>query len=60
MSNFPVKSVTMVYGSVLLALRGGGLVSIFQTKKRYVTLEWPPVQRVQQDTSKLRRTRYKV
>ena len=41
MSNFPEKSVTKVQGSMLLALRGGGLGSNFQKKKRYVTLEWP-------------------
>ena len=34
------KSVTNMYGSTLLALRGGGWVSNFQ-KKHYVTLEWP-------------------
>ena len=31
-SNFPENSVTNVYGSMLLALRGGGWVSIFQKK----------------------------
>ena len=30
-----------VYGAMLLALRGGGCVSIFQKKKHHVTLEWP-------------------
>ena len=34
------KSVTKMYGSTLLALRGSGWVSNFQKKKRYVTLEW--------------------
>ena len=42
-SAFPEKSVTNVYSSTLLALRGGewggGQIS---RKKRYVTLEWPP------------------
>ena len=32
--NFPGKSVTKVYGSMLLALRGGGCQ--FSNKKRYV------------------------
>ena len=42
-SNFPWKSVTMVLGSILLALRGGGWGSNFQKKMcyRYLTLEWP-------------------
>ena len=40
-SNFPGKSVTKVYGSTLLAFRGGGCGSNSQEKKRYVTLEWP-------------------
>ena len=40
MSNFPGKCFTKVHGSTLLALRGGGWVSIFR-KKRYVRLEWP-------------------
>ena len=31
-STFPGKSVTNVYGSMLLALRGGGWGSNFQTK----------------------------
>ena len=35
-SDFPEKSVTKMYGSTLLALRGGGFVSNFQKK----TLEW--------------------
>ena len=39
--SFPGKSVIKVYGSTLLALRGGGWGSNFQEKKRYVTLEWP-------------------
>ena len=34
---FPGKSIRKVYGSMLLVLRGGGWVSIFQ-KKCYVTL----------------------
>ena len=38
-SNIPEKSVTKVYGSMLLALRGGGWVS------SYVTLEWPGLKR---------------
>ena len=33
-SNFPEKSITKVYGSMLSALRGGGWVSIFQQKSR--------------------------
>ena len=41
-SNFP-GSIMEVYGSMLLALRGGRRESIFQ-KKRYVTLEWPHIQ----------------
>ena len=40
-SDFPEKSVTKMYGSTLLALQGGGWVSNFWGKKRYVTLEWP-------------------
>ena len=42
-SAFPEKSVTKVYGSTLLALRGGpgGWGSNFQEKKHYVTLESP-------------------
>ena len=40
MSDFPEKSVTKMYGSTLLALRGGGWVSNFQNKS-VVTLEWP-------------------
>ena len=40
-SNFLEKSVTKVYGSMLLALWGGGWVSIFPERKCYVTLEWP-------------------
>ena len=40
-SDLPEQSVTKMYGSMLLALRGGGCVSNFQ-KNRYVTLEWPP------------------
>ena len=39
-SDFPEKSVIKINGSTLLALRGGGWVSIVQ-KKCYVTLEWP-------------------
>ena len=39
--SFPGKSVTEVYGSTLLALRGGAGVK-FRGKKRYVTLEWSP------------------
>ena len=31
-SDFPEKSVTKVYGSTFLALRGGGWVSNFQEK----------------------------
>ena len=38
-SDFPEKSVTKMYGSMLLALRGGGWVSNFQ-KKLCVKLEW--------------------
>ena len=30
---FPEKTVTKMYGSTLLALRGGGWVSNFQKKK---------------------------
>ena len=37
---FPGKSVSKMYYSKILALRGGGWVSNFQVK-RYVTLEWP-------------------
>ena len=40
LSDFPEKSVTKMYGSTLLALRGGGWRSNVQ-KKSYVTLEWP-------------------
>ena len=36
--DFPEKSITEMYGSTLLALRGGGWVSNLQ-KNRYVTLE---------------------
>ena len=39
-SYFPEKIFTRMYGSMLLALPGGGWVSDFQ-KKCYVTLEWP-------------------
>ena len=39
-SEFLEKSVTKVYGLMLLALRGGGWGPISR-KKRYVTLEWP-------------------
>ena len=28
-SNFPEKNITKVYGSMIVALRGGGWVSIF-------------------------------
>ena len=41
-SNLLEKSVTKMYGSTLLALRGGGLVSKIQ-KKRYVTRMVPYV-----------------
>ena len=37
--SFPEKWVTKMYGSTLLALRGGGVT--FPGKKRYLTLEWP-------------------
>ena len=37
-SDFPEKNATKMYGSTLLGLRGGGLVSNFQ-KTCYVTLE---------------------
>ena len=39
-STFPERSVTKVYGSMLLALRGGGCLVGVQIpgKKRYVTL----------------------
>ena len=47
-----------VWFNVISVTRGWVGVN-FPDKKRYVTLEWPPV-RVQQDASKLRRTRYKV
>ena len=41
--NFQKKSVTKVYGSSLLALRGGGECVTFPNKKCYVILfEWPP------------------
>ena len=40
MSNFPEKNITKVYGSMLLALRGGGWGPVSR-KKRYVILEWP-------------------
>ena len=36
-SNFSGKSITKVYGSMLLALRGGQN----SREKLYVTLEWP-------------------
>ena len=39
--SFPGKSVTKVYSSTLLALRGGGWGSNSLEKTRYVTLEWP-------------------
>ena len=39
-SAFPEKSVTKVYGSTLLALRGGGWGSNFQ-EKSVTTFEWP-------------------
>ena len=39
-SNFLEKSVTKVYSSMLLGLRGGGWVPNLQ-KKRCVRLEWP-------------------
>ena len=41
MSDVPKKSVTKVYGSTLLALRGGGLGVKFPEQKRYITLELP-------------------
>ena len=37
---FPGNLFTEVYGSTLLALRGGGCGSISQEKKPYVALEW--------------------
>ena len=37
-ATFPGKSVTMIYGSVLLALRGG---VNFPGKQRDITIEWP-------------------
>ena len=40
MSDFPEKSVTRMYGSTLLALRGGRCVE-FPENKHHVTLEWP-------------------
>ena len=40
-SGFLEKSVTKVYGSMLLALRGVGGVK-FPGKKCYATHEWPP------------------
>ena len=39
------KTVTKVYGSILLALREGGWVSIFQGKGVTCSLEWPPINR---------------
>ena len=36
--------ITKVYGSTLLALRGGDVVSNFQ-KKPYLTPEWPLIYR---------------
>ena len=41
MSDFPEKNVMKVYGSILLALRKGGLQIMKYAGKRYVTLEWP-------------------
>ena len=38
-SDFPEKSTTKMYGSTLLALRGGGCQIC--RKKHYVTIEWP-------------------
>ena len=43
-SNFQKTSVTQVYGSTLLALRGGGWVSHFLRKKCYITLNGPSLQ----------------
>ena len=40
MSVFPENSITKIYGSSLLALRGGGGFQMSR-KKHYVTLEWP-------------------
>ena len=41
-ANFPGKSVTKIYGSVLLALRGGVWVGVnFPGKRRDITIEWP-------------------
>ena len=40
-STFLQQSVTEVYGSTLLALRGGGWGVKIPEKKHYVTLEWP-------------------
>ena len=42
-ATFPGKNVIKVCGSMSFALRGGGWVSKFGGKKRYVTLEWPQV-----------------
>ena len=42
-SDFPEKSVTKMYGSTLLPLRKGWVGDKFPEKKRYVTLEWPPI-----------------
>ena len=41
LSDFRETSVTKMYGSKLLALRGGGCQ--ISRKKRYVTLEWPQI-----------------
>ena len=42
MSAFPEKSVTMMYGSTLLALRGWVCVK-YPGKNHYLTLERPPI-----------------
>ena len=38
-------SITEVYGTTLLALRGDGKGSLISRKKRHVTLEWPHTRR---------------
>ena len=52
MSDFPEKSVTKMYGSPLLALRGGAWVGVeFPEKKHYVLLEWPLGEKSDKDGS---------
>ena len=61
MSDFPEKSVTNMYGSTILAVRGGHRVGVkLQRKKCYVTLEWPPKFRSGENEHSLRaeRTRH--